>query len=176
MIKLNIGSNNVLLDDWVNMDILDIPGVIKYDARGTIPYDDNSVDFIFSEHFIEHLNESEANYFFSECYRVLRPDSVMRTATFNINDIMKICLDWDKHKNSYSNGIFKDKGAIDFFNLAVYEGNLHHYMYDHKEMIRIIKRAGFTKFNTPLRGSSSYLDLKNLEWRENSTCIVEAIK
>lgn len=178
MIKLNIGSNDVKINGWMNMDILDIPGVTKYDARSPIPYSDSSVDFIFSEHFIEHLNETEALYYFKECYRVLKPGGVVRTSTFDIEEII-INLhsrSWSEFRKTYCGGLFKDKTRMETFNLIVYEGNLHKYMYNNDELIRFLKIAGFTTFLHGLFKESSFTELQNLEWRENSTCIVEAVK
>jgi predicted SAM-dependent methyltransferase len=49
----------------------------KYDP---LPFDDDSFDFVFSEHFFEHLFLDEAIALLSECRRVLRPQGVLRTA------------------------------------------------------------------------------------------------
>lgn len=178
MKKLNVGCNNVLLDGWDNLDILEIPEVIQYDARTPLPYEENSVDFIFSEHFIEHLTETNALFFLKECYRVLKPFGVIRTSTFDIDDIIEVCHqdNWERLKHTYLNGAFKDKERIEAFNLCIYEGNLHKFMYSPSSLIRIMKKGDFSKFSTPKKRVSSYTELQNLEWRDNSTCIVEAIK
>lgn len=44
-----------------------------------LPFADNSFDFIFSEHFFEHLFLDEAHKLMKECWRVLRPNGVLRT-------------------------------------------------------------------------------------------------
>lgn len=179
MKKLNIGCNNVILKGWDNLDILpEIDGVIQCDARGRLPYEDDSVDFIFSEHFIEHLTEGESISHFTECYRLLKPGGVIRVSTFDIDDIMKVCNidDWSCLKHKYFNGMFKEKERIEFFNLAVFEGGLHKHMYNPQELIRGMKRSGFSNFEIKEKGKSEYPELQDLEWRENSTCIVEAIK
>lgn len=49
-------------------------------------------------------------------------------------------------------------------------------MYNADELIRGLKRGGFSKFNESEISKSDYSELRNLEWRPNSTCIVEAIK
>ena len=44
-----------------------------------LPFDDNSINFIYSEHFFEHLFLDEALSLFRECYRILKPFGVIRT-------------------------------------------------------------------------------------------------
>lgn len=44
-----------------------------------LPFDDASMDFIFSEHFFEHLFFNESIALFKECRRILKPNGVIRT-------------------------------------------------------------------------------------------------
>jgi predicted SAM-dependent methyltransferase len=50
-----------------------------YHQGDRLPFDDNSINFIFSEHFFEHLFFDEALSLLVECYRILKPDGVIRT-------------------------------------------------------------------------------------------------
>lgn len=49
-----------------------------WNKSDSLPLEDNSIDFIFSEHFFEHLFFDEAAALFKECYRVLKPNGVIR--------------------------------------------------------------------------------------------------
>jgi predicted SAM-dependent methyltransferase len=42
------------------------------------PFADESVDAIFSSHFLEHLDGFERMKFFDECYRILKPSGKIR--------------------------------------------------------------------------------------------------
>lgn len=42
------------------------------------PIEDNSIDVIYSSHFVEHLDGIERMKFFNECYRILKPEGKMR--------------------------------------------------------------------------------------------------
>lgn len=180
MVKLNVGSNTVSLNGWTNIDINAHAGVtIIHDARNKFPFEDNSVDFIFSEHFIEHLTADEALNFFKECYRMLKPGGVVRTSTFCIDDIMKMCSSdqsWDEYSKIYLGGIFKDYTRIEFLNLCIYEGTMHKWMFNANELERLQRLSGFNNINKPEIKQSTYSELQNLEWRANSNCITEAIK
>jgi len=179
MIKLNVGCNDVIFKDWVNMDIYPYNGAIKHDARSRFPYDDNSIDFIYNEHFIEHLTSDEGIKYFKECYRILKPSGVVRTSTFNIDELMLICSSdekWENSKNIYLSGQYKHLTRTQFFNFAIYEGNAHKHMYNPDELTQIMRESGFLQFNYPQKRISNYPELCNLEWRSNSNCIVEGVK
>lgn len=181
MVKLNVGSNDTLLEGWINIDLYPRNGAIVHDARTKFPYDDNSIDFIFSEHFIEHLTEDEGILYFKECFRMLKPGGVVRTSTFDIDNLMYMLSDdqrWDGYSKILYSGQFAHLSRTEFFNFSVYEGGVHKYMYNHIEMLRLLQKAGFNiyTFPVPTNRQSIYPELQNLEWRQNSDCIVEAIK
>lgn len=51
-----------------------------YYRKGSIlPFESSSLEFIFSEHFLEHLFFDEALSLMRECYRILKPFGVIRT-------------------------------------------------------------------------------------------------
>jgi predicted SAM-dependent methyltransferase len=70
-IQFGCGSNKLL--GWQNRDR-------EVDIRKRLPYPDNRVDYVFTEHVIEHITHPEALRFFDECYRILKPGGVARMA------------------------------------------------------------------------------------------------
>jgi predicted SAM-dependent methyltransferase len=50
-----------------------------YQKGDRLPFADNSINFIFSEHFFEHLFLDDALALLKECHRVLKPYGVIRT-------------------------------------------------------------------------------------------------
>lgn len=73
MRKLNLGCGGNVLSGWENHDA-------DLDITKDLPYVDNSIDFIFAEHVVEHTTIPDAVRFFMESYRVLKPDGVLRIA------------------------------------------------------------------------------------------------
>lgn len=53
MLGLHIGSGDVYLNGWVNIDSESGKADLRRDLRRRHPYEDDSVEFIYSEHFIE---------------------------------------------------------------------------------------------------------------------------
>jgi predicted SAM-dependent methyltransferase len=64
----------------IGVDIAKCEGVDKIHDLTKFPYPfkDESIDAIFSSHFIEHLDGIERMQFFNECYRILKPGGKMR--------------------------------------------------------------------------------------------------
>jgi predicted SAM-dependent methyltransferase len=86
-----------------------------YQKGNLLPFEDNSINFIFSEHFFEHLFFDEALSLFKECYRILKPNGVIRTCVpdadlrtylppepLGFPDIKLPFTDPNKHKTRWS--------------------------------------------------------------------------
>ncbi len=69
-IKINIGASATYIPGFVNIDIMPHADICLDLNKDVLPFEDSSVDVIFSYHTLEHIE----NYLFalSELYRVLR--------------------------------------------------------------------------------------------------------
>lgn len=67
-------------DKVIGVDIVKCDGVdIVHDlTKFPYPFKDESVDAIFSSHFVEHLDGFERMKFFDECHRILKPEGKIR--------------------------------------------------------------------------------------------------
>ena len=72
-IRIDLGCGDKIKKGCIGMDIRDCKQEILWDARDGIPFEDNSVDYIFSSHFLEHLDNGECEDVLREIYRVLKP-------------------------------------------------------------------------------------------------------
>ncbi len=85
------GQNKIKAEDIIkgmNVHITKVIGVDFVEGEGidvvhnlTIfpyPFEDESVDFIYNSHFLEHLDGFERAKFMDECYRILKPKGKMR--------------------------------------------------------------------------------------------------
>lgn len=72
--KIQVGGGSHTLEGFLNIDISP-PADLIYDVREGLPLADSSVEFIFCEHFLEHIDyPASVKKFVSECYRVLKKD------------------------------------------------------------------------------------------------------
>jgi SAM-dependent methyltransferase len=70
ILKLNIGAGRTYIPSFVNLDISENAEIVIDISNTPLPFEDNSVDVVFSHHTLEHVE----NYLFaiSEIHRVLK--------------------------------------------------------------------------------------------------------
>jgi ubiquinone/menaquinone biosynthesis C-methylase UbiE len=87
--KLHLGSNKKILEGYVNVDILDFPGVTTHDLTVfPYPFLDNSVDEIIAHEVLEHISFLKTERVLAEWYRVLAPGGI---AHIQVPDIGLMC-------------------------------------------------------------------------------------
>lgn len=60
------------------------------DASKKFPFKEKTFDFIFSEHVFEHLKFNDSCNMLSECFRVLKPNGVLRIAIPHVDFLFEI--------------------------------------------------------------------------------------
>lgn len=72
--KIDIGCGSKKKEGFIGIDQYAMPGVDKVCKIGKepLPFEDNSVEEVYSSHFIEHLNSEERVQFYNEIYRVMK--------------------------------------------------------------------------------------------------------
>jgi predicted SAM-dependent methyltransferase len=181
LIKLNLGCGTDYKKGWINIDNNSDNNIKKLDLnldlRNPLPFDDNSVDFIFNEHFFEHLTVEEAQTAFKDIKRVLKPGGVLRTAMPDLESIVKgyfdLPLDKDPVIKEFKLGFVKTRA--EWINMS-FRWWGHMWLYDWEELERRLKQAGFTKMQRCKLRESKYPELRNLEIRNGSLLIAEAQK
>jgi predicted SAM-dependent methyltransferase len=73
-VRVDIGCGDKKQEGYIGIDIVDCGQDIVWDVRDGIPLPDNSVDLLWTSHFIEHLSDEESEDFLIEVYRVLKPE------------------------------------------------------------------------------------------------------
>ncbi len=94
MKKLHLGSGGHLLRGWDNLDINPQSGAIHCDLTKQLPYPKDSVQYIFTEHFIEHIDELDGLKLLRNCYRVLVPGGKLRITCPDLRRYIEAYLDW----------------------------------------------------------------------------------
>lgn len=183
-IYLNIGSGNNKLPGFINVDIEPGADVVADVTRG-LPFNSNSVDGIYSEHFIEHLSQAEGCFFFRECRRILKPGATMRVATPDLDEIIasftKAGFDsagnpagW-LHPDWFRFGFEWISTRAEMLNTAMREWG-HKWLYNEEEMVRLAVFCGLSGANRCELGKSGTPEFCNLEHRDGSGLILEFTK
>ncbi len=175
ILKLNIGCGSVKIPNWINIDIE--PGAdLVMDVRNGLPFKDNSAEFIYNEHFIEHLEYGDGKKTINEFYRVLKKGGILRIATPDLDYIIQKYLEHWKDQDWLSwpeHQFIKTKGQM--INIS-FRWWGHQYLYNEEDLKKLLINAGFENTIRCKHAESSYHELKHLETRKDSQLILEAEK
>lgn len=175
--KVNLGCGPHAIEGWQNFDMETHPGVIARDLRKGFQnlFVNDSVDFIFSEHFIEHLDYFEGLYLLKECFRVLKPGGVLRIST---PDLMTLVNDYKSVRLDRFFGTWEPATKCRMVNEGMRLWG-HQFLYDEEEMIISLRCSGFQRNDiySVLWRKSDYGSLRDLEVRPHRCdLIMEAVK
>ncbi|MBP7460588.1 MAG: methyltransferase domain-containing protein [Candidatus Delongbacteria bacterium] len=199
--KVNLGSGLDLVDNWINIDLslfalfqsfprfflkiiyryssvrnwysfitidsrLKRGVLIHHNLKYGIPFDDNQIDYIYTSHFLEHIFKSEADFLLQDCYRCLKKGGILRICIPDLAFIIARYLEGDKNyalDNLYNADQDDSSGS-------------HKYMYDFEMIKEILKSKGFTEIERLSFRKSRLPEIERLEYREDDSLYVEAVK
>ena len=138
---------------------------VHHDMSYGIPLPDQSADFVFSSHFLEHLSKADGEKLMTETLRVLRPGGVVRILVPDLDQAIAAYA--DGRKEEAMEGIFEGWELGDYAR--------HRYMYDYDLLAGLLERVGFTDVRRCQAREGRVPDLDVLDRRENSL-IVEAAR
>lgn len=182
-IKLNIGCGTDYKQSWINIDNNSDKNIEKldlsWDLRYPLPFGDNTIDFIYNEHFIEHLTPEESKKSISDFMRVIKPGGILRIAMPDMEDVFELYKDnnWRDRPIINNHGLHFVKTRAEMVNMS-FSWWGHKWLYDWEELSRRLEEVGYAKKKIKRCNirESSYIQLRDLETREGSLLIVEVIK
>jgi predicted SAM-dependent methyltransferase len=155
-------------------------GVVHANVVKRIPAENESADFVYSSHMIEHLSRWEALSFVRECRRVLRRGGVLRLVTPDlevmVNDYLggtspfaltattpadAFCLEYRAYANSQVNLV---RGLV----RKLISGDSHQWLYDHVSISELLREGGFNNITRCSYQRGLTPDLSAVEHRERS--------
>jgi len=152
---------------------------INYDMRKRIPHEDDSVDFIYISHTLEHFTQDEGALFLNEAFRVLKKNGVIRIVVPDLELFIKAYEENDflflkKLKEHYELFI-PCKEPIDALNL-IFRVAGHEYIYSYRKLKNLCLQTGFHSVEKKEYGQSNIPDIPQWEiFRVDNLC-VEAVK
>lgn len=156
--KIQIGGGSHTLKGFLNIDIIS-PADLIYDVREGLPLTDSSIDFIFCEHFLEHIDYPvSVKEFVKECLRILKEDGQLVIGVPDGELIMKKYIEKDKEfftemiKRWYGN-----RDCLEHFNTYIDLVNYHFrdqkdsqkytphlWTYDFEKLKSLLENVGFS--------------------------------
>lgn len=196
-LKLHLGSGDTQLEGWLCTDLVPCRRSTAYlNAAKPFPFKDDTFDFVYSEHMIEHLTQQQGLDMLKECHRVLKPGGHIRIATPDMDVILKLYTD---RANDYGKDYIKwsmDRFAPAERNLFGYDPMIvlnyfnhkwgHQFLYNYDYLTKAMEFAGFSHVSLKQMHQSDIPDLNNIENHHNAvssdpmitfeSLIVEAVK
>jgi predicted SAM-dependent methyltransferase len=148
-LKLHLGCGTELKRGWVNIDMLEPMADLQLDLREPLPFSNNSVTLIHSEHFLEHFGfPDEVEHLLSESCRVLMPGGVFSVGVPDAGSLM----------HAYARGarkVFADEWNPNYpewlsvpmhrINYAFRQSGEHKYAYDEETLLSTLSCSGFVE-------------------------------
>lgn len=138
--RINLGCGPHQLLGFLNLDLQ-----LGHDLRKGLPVPPGSAEFIWSEHFLEHLTKAEAEKLLRECFQAMRKGGEIIVSTPDLRYLAEAYL--QKNQSAYSAlGSWSPRTPCDMLNegMRLWE---HQYLWDAPELFAALGRAGFVKMN-----------------------------
>lgn len=183
--KLHLGSGTNLVTGWINVDNnfdnnIDLKKLdLNWDLTKTLPYENNSIDLIFHEHFIEHLEKIDGHHFLQDCYRILKPGGVMRLGWPDMQRILDAYAIKDKKLHDYVKphivfSVWDSQNWDEFLSDCLFNWD-HRYNYTRDHMKKLLLEIGFKEVKEKKYMESDFgfdIDVRN----DPVTTFFEAVK
>lgn len=202
--RVNLGCGPQVVKDWTNVDYALGAWICKFplfryfnnkvklfntvwdddiqlhDLTQKFPWDDNTVEVVYSSHTLEHFSKEDGLIFLKECHRVLRKGGIIRIVVPDLKSVIE----------QYENGqiraddfvqtlgvLYTKKNNYIKNKLAPYIQFPHRCMYDTPALLSIMNEIGFEVESRKGLDSDIY-DIKEIELEDRTTdaVIVEGKK
>lgn len=169
---LNIGI------EFTHDGIIEKNGIrmLQHDVTQAFPIPDDSIEFIYASHIVEHLSISEFYFFLHECYRILHNNGILRIVCPDLQKwILAYTIKDKSFFDRYRNIIKQNEGKpwntidsslmltdTDIFMNSLHNWN-HKWAFDYESITAHLANCGFNfVINTGYR-KSAYEDIATVE-------------
>jgi predicted SAM-dependent methyltransferase len=184
--KIHLACGKNIFSGWDNYDYEPINGARYIDLQKPLDFQDNSIEYIYFEHALEHFDEVDGYNLLKEFYRILKNDGIVRIVTPSLDTYIFRYLNWNNEVNNEHQNIFHSPEQ--FLNYAFFGENTsndlkflnnlnssnigHKYLYSQKDLINKAKIIGFKKNNICNYKQSQHEIFSNLETRKDNIDII----
>jgi SAM-dependent methyltransferase len=174
--RLHLGCGPVTPPDWINVDVVDRPGVdICGDVLDGLPLDDGSVDYISSQHVLQELELYDQERALRELRRVLKPGGVLRLC---LPDFELAIAAYRRGDREYFGVWSWDTVDGDFVEWMLWLRSYTRTLFTYPLAEELARKAGFSDVRRVAfrQTSSRFPDIVELDNRENESFYLEATK
>jgi len=170
--KLHLGCGPNELSGWLNTDIRSVsPSVIYVDIMEPLPLPDESFDYIYSEHLIEHIPFECGLNHLKECLRVLKHGGTIRISTpdmqflldyYKLNKLSEVQIKYLERVVRNAQLDMKFCHPTVLLNYFTHEWG-HKFIYDSEILSEALKFSGFYDIRRCAVNESKKHELRGLE-------------
>ncbi len=164
MIKVNFGAGQCHVEGWRNTDACYPDGPDRIDATKPLPFADGSVDMVFSEMMLEHITPQQSWNFLCECYRILKPNGLIRIV---IPDFVRCWKLKDPDWLRVNQGVTNNDGSLRDQMKSILFCHGHQGLWTSELLQAVMQSIGFNQVGTCEAGESR-LGMDNLEQHHHS--------
>lgn len=210
MKKVNLGCGSSSLPDWINIDssfnvtlsrypllkkvlfrlhiisktVYDSQfpsNIIRLDLTKGLPFESNSIDYIYSSHLLEHITRGDSLKLIAECHRVLKKEGICRIIVPDLKLII----------SNYTNDTISADQFIELLNFDIvgrkktlaerifpsfFAKDTHIQMFDFGSLKALLLSAGFKRVNKMSYREGLVPDIDFLDNRPDISLYLEAQK
>ncbi len=174
LFKIGFLSENQM-KDWDNR-------IVRKDVR-KINYDEESINFIYSSHFLEHIYYWEAIDVLKKCYKFLTPGGMLRLALPDLDQFINQ-YQQDLKINSYQAAINLEVSLLSYplekpqllAKLFLTKDHVHKWHPSVGLVMHILKEIGFSNIKQRKFQEGTFISLTSVEHRNDMTFYIEATK
>lgn len=169
--KLHLGSGGRIIDGWANIDITGLR-TIPWDLRNPLPLTPGQVRFVYTEHFIEHIDRDAGRRLLKRVRGAMPAGAVVRVST---PDLAKLVDDYRSGRViRMEHGGWFPETPCQMLNEGMRLWG-HVFIYDEPELMALLEECGFSDIRRVKWGESDHPELRGLESRPDfGDLIVEA--
>jgi len=169
--KLQLGAGITSLAGWLNTDVdIKSDGVVYLDVTQPFPIDNDTFDYVYGEHVIEHISWHDGLGMLQECRRILKPGGTIRIATPDLKVLLGLYVhDPNPIQDRYIRWI-TDEHMTD---IPVYRASFvinnafrkwgHQFLYDGESLKMVLEIAGFSDIKQASPDQSMDKNLRGIE-------------
>ena len=165
-----------------------IKSIMVRDVRKKLPFDGESIDFIYSSHLIEHLRKDEAEKVLKECLRILKRGGVVRLSVPNLELVVRNYIKEieDAQNSRKKNAYLPSERFLDRLDIGAEKStppllsrvfpSRHKWMYDELSLTALLESCGFGNIEKRSYKVGRVPDIDLLDNRPEDSLFLEAQK
>jgi predicted SAM-dependent methyltransferase len=139
---------------------------VHHELEYGVPFSDQTIDFVYSSHVLEHFYRDEAERFLRDTHRAMRSGGRLRICVPDLELAIRL----------FNSG--ETEQALEFFFASSQEGyySTHRYLYDFILLKQLLERVGFKNVEKCSYRQGQVPDIELLDNRPEQTLYMEAEK